>query len=67
MRRLTLKDKRTLRSMLADACAWQEHNNTSYIEAAKMCDQYGKTLAKIVPYGPIRSERRNTRSPSEAA
>lgn len=55
MKPLTLKDKRTLRRMLADACNWQERTNASYVEAAEVAERYEKVLAKIVPRGPLPS------------
>jgi hypothetical protein len=53
MWKLTLKDKLTLRRMMADACSWQEHENTSYVEAAEIATHYEKVLAKIIPLGPV--------------
>ena len=60
MRRLTLNDKLTLRRMMADACEWQDHTNTSYIEAAEISVRYEKALAKIVPLGPLKKARART-------
>lgn len=57
MRRLTLNDKHTLRRIMAEACEWQNHTNTSYIEAAKIGERYEKVLAKIVPLGPLKKQR----------
>lgn len=55
--RLTLRDKLTLRRMMAEACQWQEHTNASYIEAAEIGTRYEKVLAKIVPLGPLKEKR----------
>lgn len=59
--RLTHNDKLTLRRMMADACQWQEYTNTSYIEAAEIGCKYEKTLAKIVPLGPL-NKKQQTRN-----
>ena len=53
MRCLTLNDKKALRGMLADACEWQFHMNTSYIEAADISKRYERVLAKMVSRGPL--------------
>lgn len=56
--KLTLKDKHTLRRMMAEACSWQAHTNTNYIEAAEIAERYEKTLAKIIPLGPLPRAKR---------
>lgn len=57
MRHLTPEDKQTLRRMMAEACSWQEHISTSYIEAAEITKRYEKVLAKIVPLGPLKGAK----------
>ena len=43
--------------MMAEACSWQEHISTSYIEAAEITKRYEKVLAKIVPLGPLKGAK----------